>query len=212
MFEIAPHGPCTTRRARLEGKRAGCREANVPTTSPAKPSRRITRQRPCRGKTCPLISARFPRDARCMTGSRDPCASIAGASRARLRKNLPKGQRADASGSHTIVGDGPPRMEARPTGSGRERSSPNCCDQCRGKARHLDYPKPSIHAGSSVAAGFKPPRVSVSCVTLVHHMSKEHTTAKLPGLFQRNSVWTVRVMIPCLSRPPTGTVSNSPSH
>ncbi len=37
----------------------------------------------------------------------------------------------------TIVGDGPPRMEARPTGSGRERSSPNRCDQCRGKARHL---------------------------------------------------------------------------
>ena len=36
--------------------------------------------------------------------------------------------------------DGPPRMEARPTGSGRERSSPNCCDQCRGKARHLIRP------------------------------------------------------------------------
>ena len=33
--------------------------------------------------------------------------------------------------------DGPPRMEARPTGSGRERSSPNRCDQCRGQARHL---------------------------------------------------------------------------
>ena len=28
-------------------------------------------------------------------------------------------------------------MEARPTGSGRERSSPNRCDQCRGQARHL---------------------------------------------------------------------------
>ena len=36
-----------------------------------------------------------------------------------------------------IDGDGPPRMGARPTGSGRERSSPNRCDQCRGQARHL---------------------------------------------------------------------------
>ena len=27
-------------------------------------------------------------------------------------------------------------MEARPNGSGRERSSPNRCDQCRGQARH----------------------------------------------------------------------------
>ena len=27
-------------------------------------------------------------------------------------------------------------------------------------------------------------------------MSKENTMAKLPGLFQRNGVWTLRVMIP----------------
>ncbi len=31
-------------------------------------------------------------------------------------------------------------MEARPTGSGRERSSPNRCDQCRGQARQPVHP------------------------------------------------------------------------
>ena len=44
----------------------------------------------------------------------------------------------------TIAPDGPPRMEARPTGSGRERSSPNRCDQCRGQARHLSRSPGSI--------------------------------------------------------------------
>lgn len=34
-----------------------------------------------------------------------------------------------------MLADGPPRMEARPTGSDGEPSSPNRCDQCRGKAR-----------------------------------------------------------------------------
>ena len=42
--------------------------------------------------------------------------------------------------------DGPPRMEARPTGSGRERSSPNRCDQCRGQARHLHDRRPACES------------------------------------------------------------------
>jgi hypothetical protein len=57
--------------------------------------------------------------------------------------------------SPTIAGDGPPRMEARPTGSGGEPSSPNCCDQCRGQARHPSYlpsvaRKPLIRDGAVV--------------------------------------------------------------
>ena len=62
--------------------------------------------------------------------------------------------------------DGPPRMEARPTGSGRERSSPNRCDQCRGKARKPYTPShertPTIRAhrrvGSAALAQVPAPR------------------------------------------------------
>ena len=58
--------------------------------------------------------------------------------------------------SPIITRDGPPRMEARPTGSGRERSSPNCCDQCRGQARHLFAPLKTAHV--AVFSLGRPPR------------------------------------------------------
>ncbi len=54
----------------------------------------------------------------------------------RARSSGARRRRRRTRSSPTIVLDGPPRMEARPTGSGRERSSPNRCDQCRGQARH----------------------------------------------------------------------------
>ena len=58
--------------------------------------------------------------------------------------------------------DGPPRMEARPTGSGRERSSPNRCDQCRGQARHLSAACTRRHrlANRRTAAALSPPAPS----------------------------------------------------
>ena len=40
-------------------------------------------------------------------------------------------------------------MGARPNGSGRERSSPNRCDQCRGQARHLLPESASKRPGAS---------------------------------------------------------------
>ena len=60
---------------------------------------------------------------------------------ARVRRQRARRSRSDrrrpSGGPPRIGRDGPPRMEARPTGSGRERSSPNRCNQCRGQARHL---------------------------------------------------------------------------
>ena len=89
---------------------------------------------------------------------------------------------------HRIGTDGPPRMEARPTGSGRERSSPNRCDQCRGQARHLDRSKPSIGAASKAGAGFRPLPVAVSCVTLPteYEQARHHgETARPPRTWRR---------------------------
>ena len=58
------------------------------------------------------------------------------------RAAVPAACRRRLIASPRIRSDGPPRMEARPTGSGRERSSPNRCDQCRGQARHLRDRRP----------------------------------------------------------------------
>ena len=63
--------------------------------------------------------------------------------------------------SPRIRTDGPPRMEARPTGSGRERSSPNRCDQCRGQARQPSTLN-AVSARPPAGRGF-PAR---SCVSL----------------------------------------------
>ena len=77
-----------------------------------------------------LISWRVPE------GQSQPPAQTA------ARAAVPAARRKRLIASPRIRSDGPPRMEARPTGSGRERSSPNRCDQCRGQARHLRDRRP----------------------------------------------------------------------
>jgi hypothetical protein len=105
--------------------------------------------------------------------------------RAALHEAFSLVQRIRRLPSHTIVSDGPPRMEARPTGSGRERSSPNCCDQCRGQARHLiqpleDRPRGGLFVSGSVSAiGRVPP-----CRRRTAPSRSQAETFQLPALAQ----------------------------
>ena len=63
-------------------------------------------------------------------------------------------QQEEAASMAYNVGDGPPRMEARPTGSGRERSSPNRSRQCRGSGSSpLFNLMPCIAAGPFLREG-----------------------------------------------------------